>query len=426
MCAVGRAVARSVRGTAAHQFGGCGEGVLQLGQADGIEPGLRGGHHVELGGRAEARTGGERMGRQLLDRQPAQGRAAVATGVPVAAVAGAVRGAVAGAAVVAAERRREDELLGDDGRARACDARDQVPTGELALQRDPVSRAGGEPLGGVEGPLPAEPVGIVAGGALRTHLDGDGAGAVDVRADPYPAAGVHGRGVVEQLGEHVQQLGGGSGHDGRRGRRAHLDPARLLRDGGGGVQQRAQPLRRLLAHSGVAPVQQEQALAVAADAPGDVDQFGELGGLGLQGIALHAFQQPQLPVEPGLQPARDAGQGVGIVDDATRVGVERPLLRPRGGMQRVAVGRERPVSHQSVLSRRGRYAPPRGRPCAPGWGGRALGRQRHACRVRNATSGSGIGTPRGCGCAQGTAPCDGRWPPGAVPAPGPAPIPGCH
>ena len=69
----------------------------------------------------------------------------------------------------------------------------------------------------------------------------------------------------------------------------------------------AEAARARRAHTGFVAREQEQPVGVAAHPARGLLQLGQAGRLGVELRGLQPLQQLDVPVEPGLQPPRDAG-----------------------------------------------------------------------------------------------------------------------
>ena len=103
----------------------------------------------------------------------------------------------------------------------------------------------------------------------------------------------------------------------------HRDAGRLVHEGHGVAEHGGHGVGRAAVHARVRAAQQQQRLAVAAQAPADVAQLGDpravVGELCEDGDAV---EQRLLAVDPVLQPAGQVGDGPVV---AARV---RPVAEP--------------------------------------------------------------------------------------------------
>jgi hypothetical protein len=96
------------------------------------------------------------------------------------------------------------------------------------------------------------------------------------------------------------------------------------------------------------PGEQQQALGVAPHPERGVMQLGKAWRLGVELLGVQPLQQPDVPIEPGLQPPRDPSGG--IVTTSSIDGIPAAGARCGSEVREVArVSLVTPV-HQSVLS----------------------------------------------------------------------------
>jgi hypothetical protein len=128
-------------------------------------------------------------------------------------------------------------------------------------------------------------------------------------------------GVVEQLGQQVDEVGPGATGDGRRRRRLHDDPLVLLDLGHRGAQDVDDRHRRHVALGEVGAREDQQVFAVAPHAGGEVVELEQVGQLvGVLLVALQRLDELQLAFDEGLAAA-------GEVDEhGADVGLQRGLL----------------------------------------------------------------------------------------------------
>ncbi len=175
---------------------------------------------------------------------------------------------------------------------------------------------------------------------LREVLGGE-ADALVVDLDQHPAVGQAGRvdqhpglrageggGVLQQLGEQVDEVGHGGADDLGLGDAGELDALVLLHLGRGGAQDVDQRDRGVPAAAGLLAREDEQVLTVAAHSGREVVQLEEVLQLVRVGlVVLQVRDQRQLALDEALAAARQVGEDrVDVASQQGLLGGERDRL----------------------------------------------------------------------------------------------------
>ncbi len=269
---------------------------------------------AELGGAAVAVVGRPLGGRLLVGEDPGDGELLLRLR----------RGPALG------DERREHDQRGGAGRlaGRAELDADVVPLGEPADHEQ--AHAAGD--GGVDrgrlGQLLVD-LGEVLGGetdALVVDLDQHAAVRQAGRVDEHPGlrAGERG-GVLQQLGEQVDEVGHGGAYDVDLRDAGELDTLVLLHLGGGGAEHVDQRDRGVPAAAGLLAREDEQVLTVAAHTGREVVQLEEVLQLVRVGlVVLQVGDQRQLALDEALAAARQVGEDrVDVPSEQGLLGGER-------------------------------------------------------------------------------------------------------
>ncbi|MCO4694780.1 hypothetical protein LRR80_00826 [Streptomyces sp. RO-S4] len=217
---------------------------------------------------------------------------------------------------VVGEQRVGDE---DDGRGAAVRGRLQGDPDVLALG-EPADHEQAEPVGVGElelGGLGEPEVGVEEGVGGHTEapvVDLQGEAVADAFADDLHGGvrrGEH-RGVLQQFGHQVGEVGDGRSGDGDPGQAADLDALVVLDLGDGGAHHVHQLHGLAPLPGGGGTGEDHQALGVPAHTGGQVVQPEEVGEfLGVVRPALHGVEQGELLVQQDLAAAGEVDENLG-------------------------------------------------------------------------------------------------------------------
>ncbi len=240
--------------------------------------------------------------------------------------AGGRGGAEAAAGAAGEHRGRRDPHRGDDAALLAGPQRhpDRVADGEPADHEEAHAPRGGDVDGGRRAEALVRVGEVLVGHADAAVGDLEDDRAVLLRTGHHVDPGLRGReggGVLQQLGDEVDDVARGPAEELDRRRRGELDALVLLDLGRGGAQHVDERHRAAAAAGDVGAGEDQEVLGVAAHARREVVELEELGeGLRVLLLVLQLLDEAQLALDEGLRAARE------VDEDAVERGAQPGLL----------------------------------------------------------------------------------------------------